>query len=1078
MVMCSILPRPLYPPVYFSREMIFPIRSAAACVVMLMLSGQLLSQDWQNPLMIGRGKEKARATTYAYPTEELARDGDREKSPWYRSLNGIWEFNYSPSPDEAATAFVGAEGDALTWTPIQVPGNWELQGHGTPIYTNVPYPFDPVNPPFVPESDPEYDVHRHNPVGTYRRVFDVPQEWADKRIVLHFGGVSSSFYVWVNGIEAGYSQGSRLPAEFDVTDLVETGENQLVVRAYRWSDGSYLEDQDHWRLSGIHREVYLMATPKIYLDDIYVQTDLDARFEDASMRVTPRLVTRDPFAVSGWTISAQLYNELGAPVWTEAPRMSVDEITRPARGMMGGPQRGDPNLPHIEAKVDNPLKWTAETPNLYRLVVSLRDDENKLIDTRGVNVGFRELSFGRDGFKVNGREVILYGANRHDHDPETGKTVSYERMERDVLLMKRFNLNAVRTSHYPNDPRFLDLCDKYGLYVIDETNLETHQLGSWLSGMGEWGPAFLDRAVRMVERDKNHPSIIMWSLGNESGDGPNHEAMAAWINRYDPSRPVHSEGAYVEKGAAGVDDTPYVGVRSRMYTKLEDMVALANDDDSRPVMYCEYAHSMGNSTGHLYKFARAFREHPRFIGGFIWDWVDQGLYRTAENGTKYIVYGGDFGERRTDADFCMNGLLFADQTPKPGLWEAKKVFQPIEVTSGNPASGTFIVTNRHSFTPLDVYELRWKRLEDGDVAEEGRFDFPAVLPGQQTEIELEFDRGTPGTEQIVEIGFFLNRELMWAPAGHEVAWEQFILPGERPGWTVPEARGEITVGEDKGEIVVEGQLRNRESGFRMVFDEANGFLKSYRVNDNDLLIENLEPNFWRAPTDNDEAWLMPIKLGVWKDAVAEGTARIEVVENSGEVVRLESVHELLDGNATVTMVYAVYSDGTVDVTATYEAQAEVSELPRFGMHWVVPEELENVAYYGKGPHESYVDRRLGARLGIYETTVDAFGTPYPRPQEHGNRMGVRWVELTDASGAGLRVEGKDLNFSVWPYSLDDLETATHTIELPDRPFTTINVDYGQMGVGGDDTWSPKSRPHPEHRLTDGRYHYRFRIRPR
>ncbi len=1102
-------------------------------LAVLTASGALAqTADWQNPLSIGRGKLKPRATTYAFPTEDLARQGDRDSSPWFLSLNGMWQFHFAPDPGTAPQGFQDAAFVPEGWSSLTVPGNWEMHGFGTPIYTNIPYPFDPVNPPHVPVG-PSEDPHRTNPVGSYLHTFTIPKNWADQRIILHFGGVSAGFFVWVNGREVGYSEDSRTPAEFDITEFVAPGENRLAVRVHRWTDGSYLEDQDHWRISGIHREVYLMATPPNHLDDLFVQTDLDAAYRDASITITPRFFYRDAEEVRGWTLSAALYDAAGKAVWTEPLSLSIDEISRISRGISGGAQRGRPNLPAMRGQVANPLKWTAETPNLYRLVVAVRNARGETVEARGVNVGFRTLEYGPDGFKVNGRQVLLFGVNRHDHDPQTGKTVTVERMEEDVLLMKRFNLNAVRTSHYPNDPRFYDLCDRHGLYVIDETNLETHFLGGWPSGQSEWAAAFLTRAIAMVERDKNHPSIIMWSLGNESGTGPNHEAMAAWIKAYDPSRPIHNEGAYEGEGPDGVD-APYVGVRSRMYTDLETMVGLANNGDPRPILYCEYAHSMGNSTGHLYKFANAFREHPRLIGGFIWDWVDQGLYRTAPDGRRYFVYGGDFGERITDGDFCLNGLIFADRTPQPALWEVKKVFQPILLEAIDLNMGRFVLENRNSFTHTYAYEAKWVVLEDGRPVAQGTAGLPDLGPGERGEVVIPGlpraaggrgvgatggstdgqargatgsiggpreggvsgeagDReaveatGTPGArtsgfrvveervggaDRILTLMVVLREPTSWAPAGHEVAWEQFRLPGSSTGALEPVvAEGVVQVEEDEASVTVTGD------GFAVAVDRATGSLVSYRRAGEEWLAAPFAPNFWRAPTDNDAAWGIDSLLGVWKGAASGRVVTSVVVrQDTEDRADVQVRMDLLEGRAGLDVTWSVYADGTVDVKSVFTARAALPDLPRFGMRFGAPGSFERVGYYGKGPHETYQDRQLGAAMGWYETTVADFGTPYVRPQEHGNRMGVRVFELTDASGKGWRIEGEDLNVSVWPYTQADLEAATHTIDLPNRPFVTVNVDWGQMGVGGDDTWSPRSRPHPEHRLSEGRYAVRFRLR--
>ncbi|MEM9666159.1 MAG: glycoside hydrolase family 2 TIM barrel-domain containing protein [Bacteroidota bacterium] len=1042
-----------------------------ACLLSLLVLSDVSAQpqptptDWQNPLVIGRGKLPARATTYSYPTAALARQGDRTASPWFRSLDGTWQFHYAETPEAVPEGFPQAD---LDWGSIEVPGHWELQGHGTPIYTNWEYPFEAVNPPFI-RSDGE-PPHGTNPVGLYRRTFTVPVGWDDLRVILHFGGVSSAFYVWVNGAEVGYSQGSRLPAEFDITPHLQPGDNEVAVQVLRWSDGSYLENQDHWRLSGLHREVYLMAMPFTYLHDVSVGTDLDETYTTATVRVTPQVVYPNAEAVAGWTVTAQLYDGEGA-VWETPPSLPLEATTSFfERGRYNAPY-GTYAFPALEATVEDATLWTAETPHLYRLVVHLRDAEGAVVEARSVEVGLRELAWGPDGFLVNGRPVVFFGVNRHDHDPVTGKTVTVAQMEDDLRLMKQFNFNAVRTSHYPNDPRFYALADRLGLYVIDEANIELHKLGARLSADPAWALAFLDRGVRMVERDKNHPSIVMWSLGNESGTGPNHEAMAAWIKQRDPTRALHNEGAY-ELEATLTSDRPYVDVRSRMYWPLDQMLTLATDSDPRPVMYCEYAHSMGNSTGHLYKFAEAFRTEPKFIGGFIWDWVDQGLTLTTDDGTAYFGYGGDFGERFTDGNFCLNGLVFPDRTPKPATWEAKTVFQPIAATPADTVGRRFVVENRHHVVTLDRYDLVWALMDDGEIVQSDVLTLPAVPPGEALALAIPYDPVSEPTGEVrLHLRFVLNRPTAWAEAGHEVAWAQHVV-AEAPTWAPPAAQDSLTVDNALAVVRVEGP------DVRVEIDKTTGALITYAVNGVSYLTAPLQPHFWRAPTDNDAAWGLPDSLGLWKDAPA--TKRVEAIdvdtELDGQVTVLVRA-SLLAGRVALQTSYTVHTEGTVAVSQVFEPLAPLPNLPRLGLQTSVSAALGRITYYGRGPHEAYVDRQLGAPVGRYTHTLESFLTPYIYPQEHGNRMGVHWFELRDPDGHGLRIEGEALNVSVWPYTTADLEAARHTPDLPTRDALTLNVDYGQLGVGGDDTWSIQARPHPEHRLPAQRYTYTFRLRP-
>ncbi len=650
--------------------------------------------DWENPEINGLNREPARATMFSYSSEDDAKTCDRKKSDRILSLDGTWDFYFSPTPEGAPNNFY--EFRVKDWDTIEVPSNWELKGYGTAIYTNIKYPFK-VNPPYIDHSD--------DPVGCYQRSFVIPDSWKDMQITLHFGGVSSAFYVWVNGKFVGYGEDSMLPSEFNITDKVIKGENIISVKVYRWSDGSYLEDQDHWRLSGIQREVMVLAEPKIRISDFFVQTRLDSEYKNASLQIRPRIQNKYHKDLEGISLEAMLYDPDGKDVLNQPMKRDVSGIVNEVY-----PRLDNVKFALMEAEVINPLKWTAETPNLYTLVFSLKDDEGKLLEAKSVYVGFRSIETNSEGqILINGRPIVIYGVNRHEHDPYNGKVVSKEDMLKDILLMKRFNINAVRTSHYPNNPEWYDLCDEYGIYVLDEANLETHGLGGYLSNQPEWNNAFMERAIRMVERDKNHPSIIIWSLGNESGRGPNHAAMAGWIKDYDFTRLIHYEPAqgdpskpgYINPGEPGYPDRSitlkenpvdqaWVDVLGRFYPTPSMAQEVAEQPgDNRPIIFSEYAHSMGNSTGNLKELWDVFRSEKRIAGGFIWDWIDQGIIKTDKDGKKYYAYGGDFGDKINDGDFCINGITFPDHTPKPALYEAKKVFQPIYISAKDIGSLTF-----------------------------------------------------------------------------------------------------------------------------------------------------------------------------------------------------------------------------------------------------------------------------------------------------------------------------------------------------------------------------------------------------
>ncbi|MGC9467879.1 MAG: glycoside hydrolase family 2 TIM barrel-domain containing protein, partial [Anaerolineae bacterium] len=660
----------------------------------------MMPNDWENPQVVGRNKEPAHATLLPYQDAESALKADREGSVYFKLLNGDWHFAWSPNPASAPAGFYANSYDVAGWDAIPVPSNWQMQGYGTPMYTNVQYPFCPDYMPEVPKDD--------NPVGSYRTTFTVPDSWEGRQVFIVFDGVDSAFYLWVNGELVGYSQDSRLPAEFDLTPYLRPGENTLAARVYRWSDGSYLEDQDFWRLSGIYRDVYLFATPTVHIRDFWARTALDAAYEDAELQVRVKVHAYDDLTAAGHTVEAQLYDaqhkrvaEHTAEIPDDASQIGVQEWQL-----------------EFAVPVANPKKWSAEHPNLYTLLLTLKDEAGEVLEVEGCNVGFRQVEI-RDGkILINGVPVYFRGANRHEHDPDTGHTVSVESMIEDILLMKRFNFNAVRTCHYPDDPRWYDLCDQYGLYLIDEANIESHGVWDEPSKDPMWRTAFLDRGSRMVERDKNHPSVVIWSMGNESGHGPNHAALADWIHAHDPTRPVHYESAH---------DESYVDMISTMYPSLDRLVEFATaPGEARPFIMCEYAHAMGNSPGNLKEYWEIIEQYPRVRGGFVWDWVDQGLRRITpspvspgggeDGGTvEWFAYGGDYGESPHDGSFCINGVVFPDRTIHPCMWEFKKVYQPVDVEPVDLVAGKVEVVNKHFFSDLSYLDIAWTLSVDGEV---------------------------------------------------------------------------------------------------------------------------------------------------------------------------------------------------------------------------------------------------------------------------------------------------------------------------------------------------------------------------
>lgn len=1021
---------------------------------------------WENPRINGINRLPAHATFYSYPDIDKALENERRQAIGFQSLNGTWKFSFAPNPGNSPKDFYKEGFDTSSWDNIPVPSNWELHGYGTAIYLNIRYPFNPVNPPFVPYDD--------NPVGSYVHTFTISEDWNDKQIRIHFGGVSSAFFLWVNGQKVGYSEDSRLPVEFDITPYAKVGQkNTIAVQVLRWSDGSYLEDQDHWRLSGIHREVYLVARPEVHIYDFTVRSELDSNYQNGKLEIRPELSQNKEVDWEGWSIEAQLYDAsdtdvLPSPLSIEATKIINEQY----------PQRDNVPFALMEAEIKNPAKWSAEKPNLYTLVLSLVDPDGEIIEATSTKVGFRTVELKDGELLVNGKSTLLYGVNRHDHSQHTGKVVSFEEMERDVQLMKQFNVNAVRASHYPNNPEFLELCDQYGLYVIDEANLETHGLGGELSNEPSWNTAFMERAIRMVERDKNYPSIIFWSLGNEAGSGPNHASMAQWIREFDPTRYIHYEGAQGKP-----TDPFYVDMMSRMYPSIDELTEIANrDNDDRPVIMCEYAHSMGNSTGNLKEYWDAVRSHKRLIGGFIWDWMDQGLVKETSSGETYWAYGGDFGDDPNDANFCINGVIFPDQNPQPALWEVKKVYAQVHMSPVDLLSGGIEISNDYNFTNLSEYRITWSLSEDGQVMQRGELNNVDIPPATKKVVEIPFKKPElhPNAEYHLKVGVLLKEKTKWAEEDHEIAWEQFVIPFKTPVQPALKNNqaGKLNVSENADRVTVTG------TEFSVVIGKQSGAIESLMYHDKELIKKPLAPNYWRAMTDNDFAAGngMGVLLSEWKDASENRT--VVSVQSDSEQDQAGTVDVIVEGSlplgsSTFSNIYSIYGNGDISIQHSVQKGGDTPpSIPRVGMQMAIPADYETITWFGRGPHENYWDRKTGASIGHYSGKVDDLITNYIRPQENGNRTDVRWVSFTDSGGKGLLVVGEGLiNFSAWPYSMQDLSDATHIHELPERNFITVNLDHQQMGLGGDDTWSTKSRPHPEYRLSEGSYTYSFLIRP-
>ncbi len=1012
-----------------------------------LLNPLFAANDWEDPELIGRNKLSPTATMFRFDTPEQAMQGGRDESPYVKLLAGDWKFQYAKNPDERSTNFFNEDFSDGDWDDINVPSSWERQGFGQAIYSNITYPFD-KNPPFIAGPN-------GNPVGSYRRAFTVPEEWRkeNRKILLHFDGVESAFYVWVNGKEVGYSEDSRTPTVFDITKYLKDGENLLAVQVFRWSDGSYLEDQDFWRLSGIYRDVYLEGIPQFRVHDFEVKTEFDKSLEDAKLKVDVTLENSTGKDVPG-TLQAQLFDANGKV---------VAEADAPVKAASQADVQQT-----LALDVAKPKKWSAEMPNLYRLLLTLRDDQGKTIEVLPANVGFRKVEITDGLLRVNGEVLRVTGTNRHEHDPVTGHTISVESMIEDILLMKQHNINTVRASHYPNDPRWYDLCDKYGLYVIDEANIESHGMGYGHESLAKdprWGKAHMDRMQRMVERDKNYPSIIIWSLGNEAGNGVNFEATYRWTKERDPSRPVQYE-------QAGWNDWN-TDIRCPMYARIGEIVNYARNNPDRPLVLCEYMHAMGNSGGGFQDYWDAIDAWPALQGGCVWDWADLALEETDENGVKYCAFGRDYGFELNEGD-CCDGMVLPDRTPNPSLLEAKHAYQPVGIKMIDAARGVVEIVNRYNFTSLDTLEGTWRLEEDGQVIQHGTLDDLQIAPGEHREVTLGFSLPSPqpDREYFVTLSFALKEDASWAKRGHVVATEQFQLLILAVATNKQETLGKTVEVEDgSNKLVLKGD------GFVATINKSTGALESYVFNGRELLTGPLVPNFWRAPNDNDDGSQMSKRLGIWKSAGPErkvSDVKAVSLPNGSASVQIEQTIPANDSPLVTS--YEVDSTGVIRVTMTLDPAGKLPELPRFGMQLAIPAEFKNITYFGRGPHENYVDRKSSAFVSRYQTDIEHFTHNYTRPQENGNRTDVRWLALADDKGAGLLFIGQPkLSVSAWPYSQKELEAAKHTNELPRGSSITVNIDGAQRGVGGDDSWG--ALPYPEYSLPSVYRSYSFVMWP-
>jgi len=1006
--------------------------------------------DWENPRVFGVNNEPTRASFLPYQSESMAIEDDYLRSSYYMLLDGNWKFNFSPRPDLRPVDFYNQEYNVSGWKEIKVPGNWELQGYGKPIYTNIIYPH-PKNPPYIPHTD--------NPVGSYRRDFHLPESWDGRRVFLHFENGTAAMYVWINGKKVGYNQGAKSPVEFDITNYVQKGKNSIACEVYRWSDGSYLEDQDFWRLSGFERSIYLYSTDQSRIFDFFVKTDLDKAYKNATLSLDIKLKNYTN-TKKKQIVEIKLLDSNMKAVFTQQKVVQIEGENSVESSFV--------------QKVSAPKLWTAETPNLYTLVLTLKNENGKAIEFTSTKVGFRKIEIKDGQLLVNGKRVLFKGVNIHEHNHLTGHTINREIMMQDIRLMKQFNINAVRTSHYPQPVLWYKLCDEYGIYLIDEANIESHGMGygkESITHFPEWWDAHLDRTIRLVERDKNHPSVIVWSLGNESANGKAFEITYDWVKNRDNTRPVQYEQAHEERNT---------DIICPMYPDFEHMRKFASRKLDRPYIMCEYAHAMGNSMGNFQEYWDIIRSSKHFQGGYIWDWVDQGLLQKDENGREYWAYGGDFGvgfEYHNDANFCANGLVAPDRTPHPHLYEVKKVYQNVLINAKDLSKGIVTVTNDYRFTNLkDILYFEWHLLKNGVKVSQGKFDVD-LAPEASKDVRLALPelKKQQGDEYFLQIyGYTLNKtELI--PANFELVREEFALSGNdyftltklstsKPQFVAKDNVIHVTAGDLLAEFhkSVAGLVELSYKGIQLLKGKSS------------------ELNFWRAPTDNDWGEGAHKKMNIWRNA-GNSVVLKDVVLVEGEN-KLQINYHLFstDIQSDIFINYTVSGDGSIVCDIEYKTQNNfLPEMPRFGIMFTLPEEFENLSWYGRGPWENYIDRNISSFMGIYESKVKDQYYPYVRPQENGNKTDTRWITLTNNEGVGLKVEGlQPISFSALNYRPEDFDPGfskkqQHISDMYPRREVVLSVDLFQRGLGGLNSWG--AGPLKQYRFTEKIYSYSFKI---
>ena len=961
-------------------------------------------------------------------------------------LDGTWKFLYSKNNSLCPTDFHKPTYNTHQWSTIKVPGSWELQGFDSPIYTDVSYPF-PANPPFQPTD--------YNPVGAYIREFTVPANWKDMDVFIDFEGVESAFYCWVNGKLAGYSEDSRLPAHFNIGALLKKGTNKLAVKVFRYSDGSYMEDQDYWKYSGIERNVYVYARPKSRVKDFKLSADLINNYTDG--RFNLQLLLHRP--TLGEKVEIKVQDNQGKTLFRKDQTIAQPNDT----------------LITCEKLFNEALPWNAETPHLYTLIVNTFDKDGKAKESFAHPFGFRTVEMKNGQLLVNGTAILIKGVNRHEHNPYTGRSITVESMTTDIQLMKQFNINAVRTSHYPNRYEWYALCDKYGLYLVDEANIESHGMDNHpdktLANNPDWSDAFMQRMSRMVKRDRNNTSVIIWSLGNESGYGKHFETIYHWTKQYDPSRPVQYEGG----GYEGKSD-----IYCPMYARIWALRRHVNQRDARPLILCEYAHAMGNSVGNLQDYWDLIYKYDQLQGGFIWDWVDQTFAKKDSTGRDIWAYGGDMGfvGVPNDSNFCANGLVASDRSLHPHIWEVKKVYQYIHFRPVPFTVNQIEISNRHDFINLDRYQLRWTIEADGRTVQEGITDFPTIKAHEKGMISLPI-QPCPSDEKeyFLKLEAITREATSLIPKGHVAAMEQWQLPIPRKYHPLEPIEGTLSCERKTDLVKLVGQ------NFSITFSTKSGEMISLEQQGKNMIKEGLQANFWRGLTDNDVANGTPERCKTWQHAGREATlVDMEVQESKDKkTATVISTYQMTEQKASLKISYSIRPEGVIKVDYQFvPGDKALPEMPRLGMRMILEGSYDEMTWLGKGPQENYSDRKSGAAIGLYQAKVREQFHPYVRAQETANKCDVRWVALQNKNGNGLLMCGTTpLSVSAWDFPMEDICYRPFWVErrhggsIVGKDIVWLNIDHLQMGVGGDTTWG--AQVHPEYTITPHQWEYSFTI---